>query len=120
MIETYFSRPVTSLKKTIRCRCFFVSFEKYIEHLWVIASERSRHRRCSIEKLFLKILQNSQENTCIEVSYLITCNFIKKENPTQVLSCEFCESFKNTFFTEHFCACASVLSHALKSKLILM
>ena len=30
------------------------------------------------------------------------CNFIKKEILTQVLSCEFCEISKNTFFTEHF------------------
>ena len=29
------------------------------------------------------------------------CNFIKKEIPTQVFSCEFCKIFKNTFFTEH-------------------
>ena len=26
------------------------------------------------------------------------CNFIKKETPTQVLSCEFSEIFTNTFF----------------------
>ena len=26
------------------------------------------------------------------------CNFIKKETPAQVFSCEFCEIFKNTFF----------------------
>ena len=28
------------------------------------------------------------------------CNFIKKETLGQVFSCEFCESFKNIFFTE--------------------
>ena len=28
-------------------------------------------------------------------------NFIKKETPAQVFSCEFCEISKNTFFTEH-------------------
>ena len=27
-------------------------------------------RRCSVKKMFLKILQNSQENTCIRVSLL--------------------------------------------------
>ena len=27
------------------------------------------------------------------------CNFIKKETPRQSFSCEFCEIFKNTFFT---------------------
>ena len=29
------------------------------------------------------------------------CNFIKKETLVQVISCEFCEISKNTFFTEH-------------------
>ena len=29
------------------------------------------------------------------------CKFIKKEALAQVFSCEFCELFKNTFFTEH-------------------
>ena len=29
------------------------------------------------------------------------CNFIKKDTLTQVFFCEFCEIFKNTFFTEH-------------------
>ena len=29
------------------------------------------------------------------------CNFIKKETLVQLYSCEFCETFKNTFFTEH-------------------
>ena len=37
------------------------------------------------------------------------CNFIKKEFLTQVLSSEFCEIFKNTAFTEHHKATASVL-----------
>ena len=29
------------------------------------------------------------------------CNFIEKETPIHVFSCEFCETFKNFFFTEH-------------------
>ena len=28
-------------------------------------------RRCSVRKMFLKILKNSQENTCARVSFLI-------------------------------------------------
>ena len=56
--------------------------------------------------LFLKNSQNSQENTCVRVSFLIklqaeACNFIKKETLAQVFSCKFCESFKNTSFAEH-------------------
>ena len=29
------------------------------------------------------------------------CNFVEKEALAQVFSCDFCEVFKNTFFTEH-------------------
>ena len=32
---------------------------------------RSSHQRCSIKNMFLKILQNLQENTCARVSFLI-------------------------------------------------
>ena len=32
---------------------------------------KNSHRRCSIKKLFSKISQNSQENTCVWVSFLI-------------------------------------------------
>ena len=62
------------------------------------------------KKVFLEISQNSQENTCARISFLIklqACNFIKKETLTQVFSCEFCEIFKNTFFTEHLWTIAS-------------
>ena len=38
------------------------------------------------ESLFLMKLQAS------------VCNFIKKEDLAQVFSCEFCETFKNSFF----------------------
>ena len=73
---------------------------------------RSSHQRSSIIKVFLEISQNSQENTCARVSFLIqlqasACNFIKKETLAQVCSCEFCEISKNTFFTEYLRAAAS-------------
>ena len=59
-------------------------------------------QRCSVKKVFLEILQNSQENTCARVSCLIklqasglkACNFIKKETGRGV--CEFCEISKST------------------------
>ena len=57
--------------------------------------------RCSIKKVFLKISQDSLENTRVGVSFLIrlqACNFIKKETATQVFSCKFCKIFKNIFF----------------------
>ena len=59
-------------------------------------------QRCSVKKAFLEISQNSRENTCARFSFLPpACNLIKKETLAQVLSCDFCEIFKNTFFTEH-------------------
>ena len=55
-----------------------------------------------MKKLFLEVLQNSPENTCARVSFLIKlqtkiCNIIKKETLAQVFSCEFCETSKSTF-----------------------
>ena len=40
-------------------------------------------QRCSVKMAFLKISQNSQENTCARVSFLtklqaLACNFLKK------------------------------------------
>ena len=60
--------------------------------------------------MFLEISQNSQENTCARVSFLIklqALNFIKNETLAQVFSCEFCEISKNTFLAEHLRVTAS-------------
>ena len=66
----------------------------------------------SIKKVFLEILQNSQEKTRARVSFYRNCwpqvcDCIKKETLTQVFSCEFCEISKNNFFTEHVWMTAS-------------
>ena len=60
----------------------------------------------SSKKVLLKIFQNSQENTCAIVSFLIklqadVCKFINKETMPQVFSFELCEFIKSTFFIEH-------------------
>ena len=48
--------------------------------------------------VFLKIVQNSQKNTCAGVSGCrpLVCNFVKKETPAQLLFCKFCKNFRNT------------------------
>ena len=60
--------------------------------------------------MFFKISQNSQENACARVSFLTkllaSLHFIKKDTLAQVFSCEFCETDKNAFFTEHLWATA--------------
>ena len=68
-----------------------------------------------MKKGVLEISQNSQEKTCTRVIFLNkvaglqACNFIKKETVAQVFSCEFCEIFKNTFFTEYLWTTASII-----------
>ena len=61
---------------SIFLRSFFiimiVNFEIFIKiHvlLYFYYETRSSHRRCSIKKLFLKISQHSQENTCVGISF---------------------------------------------------
>ena len=49
----------------------------------------------SFHKVFLKISQKLQSNTC--ATFQASGNFIKKEALGQVFSYEFCEIFKNTF-----------------------
>ena len=70
---------------------------------------RSSHLRCSLKTMFLLISPNLQENTCagvfFKVAALKACyfiNFIKKVTPALMFSCEFCETFKNTF-SENIC-----------------
>ena len=63
--------------------------------------------------MFLKILQNSQENTCAKVSFLIklqapNLQFYLKKTPAQVFSREFYEIFTSTYFVEHMRTIASV------------
>ena len=57
-------------------------------------SFRSKHWRCSVKQMFLEISQNSYENTCVRVSFLIK---LQNETLAQLFSCEFCEIFKNIF-----------------------
>ena len=73
--------------------------------------------RCSVKKVLLEILQNSQENTRARDSFLIKLqlNFIEKESLAQVFSCEFCEISKNTFFYRTSLVAASVDSIAATS-----
>ena len=49
--------------------------------------------------VFSKISQNSQENTCVEASFLIKMQaFLEKRLRHSRFTCKFCEIFNNTFF----------------------
>ena len=63
---------------------------------------RSSHHRCSVKKDVLRnFTKFIGKHLCQSLILINFFNFIKKETLTQVFSCEFCEIFKNTFFTEH-------------------
>ena len=63
--------------------------------------------------VFLKISQNSQENTCAGVSFLIKLqksglqHYLKRDSSTG----EFCKIFNNTFFYRTPPVAASVIDH---------
>ena len=66
------------------------------------SSLRSSRPEVFYEKGVPRNSQNSQENTCTRVSFLIKLQasglqLIKKETLAQVFLCEFCEISKNTF-----------------------
>ena len=77
-------------------------------YTWALYSE-AVVRRYSVKKVFLEILENSQENTC---TWDKDCNFIKKESLVQLFSCEFGKIYKNTFFYRTPLVAASVYSLA--------
>ena len=58
-----------------------------------VSKNRSSHRRCSVNKVFLIISQNSQENTCTKVSFLI-----KLQAKVWCFPVNFAKLLKTTFF----------------------
>ena len=79
-------------------------------------AETATHQRCSIKSLFLKISQDSQENTSVGVTFLIkfqpsNLQIYLKRDSDQRVSCDFCEVFKNTFFAEHLRTTASLFGY---------
>ena len=58
-------------------------------------------------KGFLKISQNSEENTCARVYFLVK---LQLATLTQLFSWEFCKICKNTFFTEQIWVTASAFT----------
>ena len=63
--------------------------------------------RCSVRKGFLRNFTNFTEKHLCQSLFLNKVGLIKKEALAQVVSCEFCEISKNTFFIEYLWATAS-------------
>ena len=62
---------------------------------------RSSYREVFYKKVFLEILQKSQESNCASVLFWReACNYIKKKL-AQLFSCKVCKISKNTFYYMH-------------------
>ena len=88
---------VLFLKKRLLHFLFYLFMKEKVQ----VEISEAAVRRCSSKQLFLKISQCSQKAPVSESFYnkagaLKACIFIKKEIPTQVFSCEYCEVFKNS------------------------
>ena len=71
--------------------------------------------RSFVKKVFLRILQISQENNSVGDPFLIIFQLSRpvtllKESPTKVFSCEICEILKSIYLEEHLQTTASVLT----------
>ena len=72
---------------------------------------RSSHRRCFIKKVLLKISQNSQENTCARVSFLMNLQVLglqryEKRKSGTCVSLWILWYFEEHLFVEHLWATA--------------
>ena len=83
----------------------------YAVHLELIAEAATRS--VLWKKVFQKFHKIDRKRP---VPVMQACNSIKKETLAQVLSCEFCEISKNTFFTEHL----STTAFDLASKMLVL
>ena len=73
---------------------------------------RSSHRRCSVKKMFLEILQYSQENTCARASFLIKLHACFYRTPTVAASVFFFFLVKMFHF---LISCFNILKETLIS-----
>ena len=90
---------------------FTVIFSKFCK------KSRSSHQRCSIKKAVLKNIAiftgiHLRRNLFLIKLQAFRPATLLKETPTQVISCEHCEIFKNTYFEKHLRTTASVNSRA--------
>ena len=85
-----------------------VGFKQFIfipsDFTVLLTSPEAATRVVLYKKLVLKILQYSQENTCVGVL------FIKSRFQHKCFSCEYCEMFKGTYFEEQL-RMAAYVSH---------
>ena len=109
----HFKRPIAGITKMHEVLSSWIIISKinvFLKFSWaihglmkpffassILAFEAVAHaQKCSINRIFVKILQTLHEDTCAKVSFLK--NFIKKESLAKIFSFKFCEIFKKHLF----------------------
>ena len=85
------------------CQRFLLCYQWYVSHI------RSSHQRWSVKKVFLEMLQNSQESKCarVSVSFLIKLQawgkkvLLKKRLWHKCFPVNFVKLLRTNFFIEH-------------------
>ena len=112
--QSCFPKSLRTLSLQNTSRRLLLYFEKYHPRRFKNISQfRSSRQRCSINTVFLKISQNSQENTCARVSFLIKlqasqpATLLKKRLWHRCFPVNFAKFLRTTFFIEHLWVTAS-------------
>ena len=92
-LEQDISRIVIFIKKAQKLIQTFISTR--------FKPRSSLSLRCTAKKMFLKVLRNSQENTCVRVSFLITRFLLKMRFWHRCFPVNFAKFLRTPFFIEH-------------------
>ena len=90
-----------------RCLMFNRVLNLFVDGVLFSLVSEAGTRWCSVRKLFLEISQNSQESTCVGVSFLMksyrpeACKFIKKELQRRCFPLNFAKFLRTPFFVKH-------------------
>ena len=84
MNTIYFTDHQSILKLYDETTVLNINFKSLHSVRSKIIYSKSSHRRRSVEKVFLEISQNSQENTCVTVSSLAPATLLKRDSGTGV------------------------------------
>ena len=70
-LESYFNFTTLFFSESCLGSCWVINFDCRKLSRIILVQHRSSNRRCSVREVFLEILQNSQDNICARVSFLI-------------------------------------------------
>ena len=85
-------------------RDLFASNKLHSSFINCLTSSRSIVQKCSVKKILLEIPENSQENTCDRVSFLIklqAATLLKEKLWHRCLPVNFLKFLRTPFLTEH-------------------